>query len=99
MKSNSVFRRYHRQVALIMCAPLMLTVVTGMAYPIFSEWLSLRKVATFMMLLHSGKLFGLESVYPVLNGLGLMGLLLTGLSMSGMFRKKRGVTEKSIAQS
>ncbi len=89
MRVTSVFRRYHRQVAVIMCLPLTLTVITGTAYPIFDEWLSLHKVAGFILKVHSGSILGLEAIYPVLNGLGLMGLLVTGLTMTSLFSKKR----------
>jgi hypothetical protein len=30
----------------------------------------------------------LEKIYPILNGLGLIGLLITGLSMTGLFRER-----------
>lgn len=89
MKVGSTFRRYHRQIALIMCFPLALTVVSGAAYPIFDHWIPLRGIAGLMMKIHSGRIFGLEQIYPILNGLGLAGLLATGLSMSGVFRKRR----------
>lgn len=88
MRLSSAFRRYHRQLAVIMCLPLALTVISGMAYPIFSEWLSLSSVAGFLVQIHSGRIFGLEGIYPVLNGLGLLGLLATGMSMTSLSRQR-----------
>ena len=88
MKIATTFRRYHRQLAIIMCLPLTLTVITGVAYPIADQWLSLHQVAGVLLQIHSGSLFGMETTYPLLNGLGLIGLLVTGLSMTNPFRKR-----------
>jgi hypothetical protein len=77
MKINSVLRRYHRQIAVMMCIPLALTIITGTAYPIFDQWLSLSSLAGVMLRIHSGRIFGLEAIYPVLNGLGLIGRCLS----------------------
>ncbi|UBF24702.1 peptidase [Kovacikia minuta CCNUW1] len=99
MKISSAFRRYHRQVAVLTCLPLALTVITGTAYPIFDEWLSLHKVAGFLLKIHSGSIFGLGAIYPLLNGLSLIGLLVTGLSMTSLFRKKRSIVAVPVEQS
>lgn len=98
MRVTNVFRRYHRQIAVITCLPVALTVITGTAYPIFDGWLSLHKVAGLILRLHSGSIFGLEAIYPVLNGLSLMGLLVTGLSMTNLLPKKRSIGEVSVEQ-
>jgi hypothetical protein len=90
------FRRYHRQIAVMMCIPLALTVLTGIAYPIFAEWFSFPEVAGLMIQIHSGRIFGLEAIYPILNGIGLAGLLVTGISMTSLFRKKRLLSESLI---
>ncbi|MBE9179141.1 peptidase [Oculatella sp. LEGE 06141] len=92
MGITSAFRRYHRQFAIIMCLPLALTIISGITYPIFAEWFSLSQVAGIMLNIHSGRIFGLEAIYPILNGLGLAGLMITGLSMSSLFRKKRSLS-------
>ena len=89
MKATRIFRQYHRQVAVLMCLPLTLTVITGTAYPILDGWFSLHKLSGWLLKIHSGSIFGLEAIYPVLNGLGLMGLLVTGLSMTNLFSKNR----------
>jgi hypothetical protein len=43
----------------------------------------------FLLQIHTGEIFDLAAIYPILNGLGLIGLLVTGLSMSGLFRKNK----------
>lgn len=98
MKVNQTFRRYHRQLAVIVCLPIALTVITGIAYPIFDQWLALHQVSKLMLQIHSGRIFGLEAIYPILNGLGLFGLLVTGLSMTPLFRKKRLAMETLVSQ-
>jgi len=81
------FRKYHRLIAIAACVPLILTVITGMGYTIFDEWFHQDEIGGFLMQLHTLKFLGLETIYPLLNGLGLVGLLVTGLSMTGLFKK------------
>jgi hypothetical protein len=45
-----------------------------------------------MLELHTMKILGLDSIYPLLNGLGLVGLIVTGLSMSGLLKKRHSST-------
>ncbi len=82
------FRKYHRWLAIAISLPLILTVVTGVGYTIFREWFHQDEIARFLMGLHTLETLGLESIYPLLNGLGLIGLLVTGLSMTGLFKKR-----------
>lgn len=86
---NRVFRKYHRQIAIVASLPLILTVISGVGYTIFDEWFGLDDIAHFMMGIHTMKILKLDTIYPVLNGLGLIGLLVTGLSMTGLFNKRR----------
>jgi uncharacterized iron-regulated membrane protein len=88
MNLNRVFRKYHRYIAIAVFAPLILTVITGMGYTIFDEWLGQEEIGEFLLKLHTLDILGLESIYPILNGLGLVGLLVTGLSMTGLFKKR-----------
>jgi hypothetical protein len=81
-----LFRKYHRAIALITAIPIFLTVVTGMAVTFIREWgINLGLTPSLLLKLHTGEVFHLEAIYPILNGVGLIGLLVTGLSMSGMF--------------
>ena len=82
------FRRYHRQIAIILCLPLFLTVLTGMGYTIVNEWFHQHDLAEFLIKIHSLEVLNLQGIYPFLNGLGLIGLLITGVSMTGLFRQR-----------
>ncbi|EHC08380.1 hypothetical protein [Fischerella thermalis] len=84
---NRVFRRYHRQIAIALCLPLFLTMLTGVGYTIVDEWFGQEQLGAFILSLHTLEIIHLEKIYPLLNGLGLLGLLITGLSMTGLFRK------------
>jgi hypothetical protein len=85
------FRKYHRALALILCLPIALTVLTGMLATVIREWsfLNTGLSSNLILRIHTGEIFHLEAIYPMLNGLGLIGMLVTGLSMSGMFSKPR----------
>jgi hypothetical protein len=90
---NRAFRKYHRIIATIIALPLTITVLTGMATTMVEQWsFSLGIPRSMILQIHTGKIFHLEGIYPILNGLGLIGLLVTGLSMTGLFR---GKTKKS----
>ncbi|MDX2214975.1 MAG: PepSY domain-containing protein [Oculatellaceae cyanobacterium bins.114] len=95
---NRVFRKYHRSLALILSLPLLLTVLTGMGYVIFDEWLHMGKVGHFMIELHTMHLVGLETIYPLLTGLGLVGLLVTGANLLGWFRRRPNTPSEEANQ-
>lgn len=84
-------RRLHRTLAPLMCVPLLLTVTTGM---LFQMAATSQQGDQFLWLLdlHRGKFgrFNLEALYPYLNGLGLLALLLTGTLMWFQMPSKRG---------
>lgn len=81
------FRKYHRQIAIAVSLPLILTVISGVGYSLFDEWFEQEKIAEFLLEIHTMEILHLEKIYPLLNGLGLIGLLVTGLSMTGLFKK------------
>ncbi|EAZ88784.1 hypothetical protein [Crocosphaera chwakensis] len=85
------FRKYHRLLAVTVSLPLISTVLTGMGYTIFDEWFHQERFAHLLMEIHTMEIIGLDEIFPVLNGLGLVGLLVTGLTMTGLFRKRRSV--------
>jgi hypothetical protein len=85
---NRVFRKYHRGIAIILCLPLVTTVLSGMGYTIADEWLHQEKLGEFLMSIHTFKILKLGDFFPILNGIGLIGLLFTGLTMTGLFRKR-----------
>ncbi len=86
---NRLFRKYHRSLALILAVPLFVTVLTGMANTIIGDWFKQETLAYEVLRWHTGEVFHLEAIYPLLNGLGLIGLLVTGISMSGILRRSR----------
>ncbi len=80
-----LFRKYHRWLALVILLPLTLTVITGMLTTISQEWpINIGLGANFLLKLHTGEIFGLQAIYPILNGMGVIGLLVTGASMMGL---------------
>jgi hypothetical protein len=85
---NRTFRRYHHQIAIALSLPLFLSAITGIGYTIADEWLHQIELATFILNIHTLQIFRLQAIYPLLTGLGLLGLLITGLSMTGLFRKR-----------
>ncbi len=82
------FRKYHRILAIILCLPLLLTVITGMAYTIVVDWFGQGDAGFLLLKWHTLEIIHLEKFYPVLNGLGLVGLLITGITMTGLFKKR-----------
>ena len=89
MSLKHLFRKYHRILALIIFLPLILTTITGMATTMTAEWRLNLGISRHLLLdIHTGEIFHLQAVYPILNGLGVIGLLVTGISMTGMFKNK-----------
>jgi hypothetical protein len=82
---HRVFRKYHRWLATILCLPLVTTILSGMGYTIADEWLHQEALGKVFMSIHTFKMLNLEAIFPLLNGLSLIGLLVTGLSLSGLF--------------
>jgi len=83
-------RTIHRIIAPIMLLPLLLTAITGIIYQIF-DLAGNEKIAKWLLDWHKGDfgILNLEVIYPFLNGLGLIILLFTGISMWGQMRSKR----------
>ncbi|RAM48247.1 peptidase [Mastigocladus laminosus UU774] len=85
-----VFRKYHRTLAIIIALPLILTALTGMLATVVREWPINTGISSGLILsIHTGEIFHLQAIYPMLNGLGIIGLIVTGLSMSGLFNQKK----------
>ncbi len=82
-------RKYHRIVAPIIALPLALTVLTGMLATIIQEWsINTGLTSSLILSIHTGEIFHLQAIYPILNGLGLIVLLVTGISLSGVLGRK-----------
>jgi hypothetical protein len=60
-----------------------------MLVTIIAEWqLDIGISRSFLLHLHNGELFHLEKIYPIFNGLGLLIMLVTGVSMTNLFHRK-----------
>jgi uncharacterized iron-regulated membrane protein len=84
-------RQLHRKSAPILFLPLLLTAITGVAYRIGHVLFDLPEgVAEFFMTLHEGRFLGqaLVPFYVLLMGLGLVGMLVTGIVM--VIKRKPG---------
>lgn len=78
------FRKFHSAIAPIVLLPLLVTVFTGVTYRLSKDWFGLsRDRVHFLMSIHEGEYLGdtLEPVYVLLNGLGLLWMLVTGSAM------------------
>lgn len=82
-------RRAHASLAPVVLAPLLITVISGMGYRLLRDWGGLsRDGAHALMVLHEGewlkRWFGAngETVYVLLNGLGLLWMLASGAAMT-----------------
>jgi len=93
---NRAFRKYHRFLAPILALPLALTVLTGMAVTITKDWpINTGLSSNVLLKIHTGEIFGLEAIYPVLNGVGLIGLIVTGLSMSSVMSRRKSTVPRN----
>jgi hypothetical protein len=89
VRLRHLFRKYHRLLASIIFLPLILTTITGMATTMTAEWKwNLGIPRSLLLEIHTGEFFHLQSIYPMLNGLGTLGLLITGITMTGIFNRK-----------
>jgi hypothetical protein len=78
------FRKLHRQSAPILFIPLLLTALTGVVYRLGRSWFDIPDgVADFLMMVHEGGFLGAPLVpfYVLLIGLGLLGMVATGLAI------------------
>jgi uncharacterized iron-regulated membrane protein len=74
-------RSWHAAMAPVVLAPLLLTVLSGMAYRLLKDWAGLgRDQVHWLMVLHEGEWLGswAEPIYVLLNGLGLLWMLGSG---------------------
>ena len=89
---KQTLRKFHKIVAPIVFLPLFVTVITGVAYRLGRNWFGLSKdQAHILMAIHEAEYLGddIKPFYVLLNGIGLMWMLVTGIIMSGLFNKKK----------
>lgn len=89
----ATFRKYHRQLSIITLLPMIVVTITGIVIPIL-ESMGMEQTASFLSKVHTGQVFGSDLVYCVLIGMGLLGLIVTGSTMTGLFPKKRPAIEE-----
>ncbi|MBO3461092.1 peptidase [Aetokthonos hydrillicola Thurmond2011] len=89
------FRKHHRLIAITVCIPLMITAITGIAITFTDQWFHQNDLTGFLLQIHTFQIFGLSAFLPIFNGLGLIGLILTGLSMTGLFSQRRKPKQRS----
>ncbi|NES18564.1 MAG: PepSY domain-containing protein [Symploca sp. SIO3E6] len=90
--SNLKWRKLHRQIAPIVFLPLLLSALTGIFYRLGYSWFSLSpEQGKFLMSVHQGSYLGeqLKPVYVLLVGLGLLGMIVSGLTMTKLFGSSR----------
>ncbi|MEA5582032.1 PepSY-associated TM helix domain-containing protein [Nodularia harveyana UHCC-0300] len=90
-QSQLNFRRIHSVIAPIIFLPLLVSAITGISYSLGERWLGLpEEQIELLMTIHQGSYFGSvgKPIYVFLIGLGLIAMLFTGLSMTGIFRKR-----------
>jgi hypothetical protein len=85
---KNTLRKYHRLIATLFCLPLLFTALTGVSTAIADTWLHQEELTGFLISVHTFQIFKLDAVLPVLNGLSLIGLVATGLSMTRLFTKR-----------
>lgn len=91
MQSRSL-RKLHRFLAPIIFLPLFLTAATGVLYRVARSWFGASpEFSELMMFIHQGTFLGgqLRVFYVLLNGLGVIAMLFTGIYMTSLFRRPR----------
>ncbi|CAD5913689.1 PepSY-associated TM helix [Planktothrix tepida] len=89
---NLQFRKFHRKIAPIVFIPLFLTAFTGMTYRLGRNLMGLsEEKADFLLIIHQGEFLGegLVPIYVLLVGLGLIAMIVTGLTMVRLAQEKR----------
>ncbi len=84
MAIGRTLRNLHRAIAPIIILPLMITILTGVSYRLGKSWFGLsRDQVHWLMVVHEGEYLGswLEPVYVLLNGLGALFMLSTGIGI------------------
>ncbi len=90
---NRQLRTLHRKIAPILFLPLFATALTGMVYRLGLSWFKMPgSAAEILMVIHQGRFLGaaIAPVYVLLMGLGLIGLIATGITL---VRKRRAGTK------
>ncbi|NEO88083.1 MAG: PepSY domain-containing protein [Spirulina sp. SIO3F2] len=82
--NRKLLRSLHRTIAPFVMLPLVITILTGVTYRLGKSWFGLtRDQVHWLMVIHEGEYLGkfLEPFYVLLNGLGALFMLTTGISI------------------
>ena len=77
-------RELHQRIAPFVLLPLLVTVCSGVGYRLARDWFGAsREQVHWLMTLHEGEWLGptLEPVVVLLNAVGLLWMLITGLAL------------------
>ena len=91
-RAQKGIRITHRIFGFVLFLPLAASATTGVAYKIGEEWLGFSDdVLKWLMVVHEGAWMGkaLRPWYVLFVGIGLLVLLVSGLRLSGLFRRIR----------
>ncbi len=91
-------RKLHQVIAPIAFLPFAVSAITGVFYRLGRAWFNLSEdQADFLLKIHQGSYLGstLRPIYVLLVGASLIAMLLTGLQMSGIVRKRRSQTSEN----
>lgn len=86
------FRKIHSITAPIIFLPLVVSSVTGIIYRLGRRWLGMsHDTGELFLNIHTGEYLGefLQPIYVILVGGGAILMLVTGIKMTSIFRKKR----------
>ncbi len=92
--NNKTLRKLHRKIAPIIFLPLIFTAFTGVGYRIARSWFHVSdEVGEMFLYIHQGEFLGkdLRVFYVLLNALGLIAMLISGIVMTGIFRARKKV--------
>ncbi|VXD13537.1 PepSY-associated TM helix [Planktothrix serta PCC 8927] len=92
-------RKVHQILAPITFLPLFISALTGILYRLGKTWFGIpSEVSKFLLGIHQGTYLGPfgRTIYIALIGLGLIALLITGINLTGIFRKKRAKVSEEI---
>ena len=81
MTLQARMRELHRRFAPFVVLPLLVTVLSGVAYRLVRDWFGVsRDQAHWLMVVHDGEWLGpdLEPVVVLLNAIGLLWMLVSG---------------------
>lgn len=90
-------RKLHRKFAPIVFLPLFLTAFTGVFYRVARSWFGVSdEFGELILFIHQGEFLGkdLRVFYVLLNGLGLIAMVISGIVMSGIFRRRKPLNEE-----